>query len=314
VVPQTSPLAIETRGLSKLFGGVPAVDAIDLAVPVGSTYGFLGPNGSGKTTTIRVLLGLLSPSSGSWALLGRSMPERGMTTLPHVGALVEGPAFYPWLSGHDNLARLDAMGPDGQASTRERRIGEALARVGLSAAAKKKYKAYSLGMRQRLGLASALLRPRQLLVLDEPTNGMDPQGTREIRHLVRQLGAEGSTVFLSSHLLSEIEQVCTHVGVMHRGKLLMQGMLEDLRASAVPKLRVETDDPARAAQLLAGLGLADVALEGSQLVGMLNGLRPEDCCRHLVEAGIGVRMLVREQRSLEDAFVALTGEGFNVAG
>jgi ABC-2 type transport system ATP-binding protein len=300
--------------LSKLFGGVPAVDAIDLAVPVGSTYGFLGPNGSGKTTTIRVLLGLLSPSSGSWALLGRSMPERGMTTLPHVGALVEGPAFYPWLSGHDNLARLDAMGPDGQASTRERRIGEALARVGLSAAAKKKYKAYSLGMRQRLGLASALLRPRQLLVLDEPTNGMDPQGTREIRHLVRQLGAEGSTVFLSSHLLSEIEQVCTHVGVMHRGKLLMQGMLEDLRASAVPKLRVETDDPARAAQLLAGLGLADVALEGSQLVGMLNGLRPEDCCRHLVEAGIGVRMLVREQRSLEDAFVALTGEGFNVAG
>jgi ABC-2 type transport system ATP-binding protein len=237
-----------------------------------------------------------------------------MTTLPHVGALVEGPAFYPWLSGHDNLARLDAMGPDGQASTRERRIGEALARVGLSAAAKKKYKAYSLGMRQRLGLASALLRPRQLLVLDEPTNGMDPQGTREIRHLVRQLGAEGSTVFLSSHLLSEIEQVCTHVGVMHRGKLLMQGMLEDLRASAVPKLRVETDDPARAAQLLAGLGLADVALEGSQLVGMLNGLRPEDCCRHLVEAGIGVRMLVREQRSLEDAFVALTGEGFNVAG
>lgn len=314
MVPQTSPLAIETRGLSKLFGGVPAVDAIDLAVPVGSTYGFLGPNGSGKTTTIRVLLGLLSPNSGSWALLGQSMPERGMTTLPHVGALVEGPAFYPWLSGHDNLARLDAMGPDGQASTRERRIGEALARVGLSAAAKKKYKAYSLGMRQRLGLASALLRPRQLLVLDEPTNGMDPQGTREIRHLVRQLGAEGSTVFLSSHLLSEIEQVCTHVGVMHRGKLLMQGMLEDLRASAVPKLRVETDDPARAGQLMAGLGLADVALEGSQLVATLNGLRPEDCCRHLVEAGIGVRMLVREQRSLEDAFVALTGEGFNVAG
>ncbi|MGA3217648.1 MAG: ABC transporter ATP-binding protein [Acidimicrobiales bacterium] len=313
-MPQTSPLAIETRGLSKLFGGVPAVDAIDLAVPVGSTYGFLGPNGSGKTTTIRVLLGLLSPSAGSWALLGRPMPEQGMSTLPRVGALVEGPAFYPWLSGHDNLARLDAMGPDGQSSTRERRIAEALARVGLSAAAKKKYKAYSLGMRQRLGLASALLRPRQLLVLDEPTNGMDPQGTREIRHLIRQVGEEGSTVFLSSHLLSEIEQVCSHVGVMHRGKLLMQGMLEELRASAVPKLRVETDDPARAGQVLAGLGMADVAREGSQLVGTLNGLRAEDCCRHLVEAGIGVRMLVREQRSLEDAFVALTGEGFNVAG
>jgi ABC-2 type transport system ATP-binding protein len=237
-----------------------------------------------------------------------------MATLPRVGALVEGPAFYPWLSGHDNLARIDAMGPDGQSSTREARIGEALARVGLGAVAKKKYKAYSLGMRQRLGLASALLRPRQLLVLDEPTNGMDPQGTREIRHLIRQLGEEGSTVFLSSHLLSEIEQVCSHVGVMHRGKLLMQGMLEELRAGAVPKLRVEVDDPARAGELLAGLGMADIAREGNQLVGALNGLAPEDCCRHLVEAGIGVRMLIKEQRSLEDAFVALTGEGFNVAG
>jgi ABC-2 type transport system ATP-binding protein len=314
VVLPTSTLAIETRGLSKVFGGVPAVDGIDLAVPVGSTYGFLGPNGSGKTTTIRVLLGLLSPSAGSWALLGEAMPERGMATLPRVGALVEGPAFYPWLSGHDNLARIDAMGPDGQSSTREARIGEALARVGLGAVAKKKYKAYSLGMRQRLGLASALLRPRQLLVLDEPTNGMDPQGTREIRHLIRQLGEEGSTVFLSSHLLSEIEQVCSHVGVMHRGKLLMQGMLEELRAGAVPKLRVEVDDPARAGELLAGLGMADIAREGNQLVGALNGLAPEDCCRHLVEAGIGVRMLIKEQRSLEDAFVALTGEGFNVAG
>ncbi len=206
------------------------------------------------------------------------------------------------------------MGPDGQSSTRGPRIADALARVGLSATAGKKYRAYSLGMRQRLGLASALLRPRQLLVLDEPTNGMDPQGTREIRHLIRQLGEEGSTVFVSSHLLSEIEQVCSHVGVMHRGKLLMQGMLEDLRSSAVPKLRVETDDPARSAQLLAALGLGDVAREGSQVVGTLNGLRPEDCCRHLVEAGIGVRMLLKEQRSLEDAFVALTGEGFNVAG
>jgi ABC-type multidrug transport system ATPase subunit len=314
VVPQSPALAVQTQRLSKVFGGVPAVDAIDLAVPVGSTYGFLGPNGSGKTTTIRVLLGLLSPTSGSCALLGEPMPQRAMTTLPHVGALVEGPAFYPWLSGHDNLARIDAMGPDGRSSTRERRIADALARVGLSAAAKKKYKAYSLGMRQRLGLASALLRPRQLLVLDEPTNGMDPQGTREIRHLIRQLGEEGSTVFVSSHLLSEIEQVCSHVGVMHRGKLLMQGMLEDLRASAVPKLRVDTDDPARSAEVLAALGLADVAREGSQVVGTLNGLRPEDCCRHLVEAGVGVRMLVKEQRSLEDAFVALTGEGFNVAG
>jgi lantibiotic transport system ATP-binding protein len=307
-------MAVETHGLAKHFGSLHAVDGIDLAVPAGSTYGFLGPNGSGKTTTIRVLLGLVSPTAGSWSLLGQPMPERSMSTLPHVGALVEGPAFYPWLSGQDNLARYDSMGPDWRSPTRAKRIAEALERVGLTAAAKKKYRAYSLGMRQRLGLAWALLRPCQLLVLDEPTNGMDPQGTREIRHLVRQLGAEGATVLLSSHLLSEIEQVCSHVGVMHRGKLLMQGTLDDLRASSVPKLRIEADDPARAAEILARMGMADVAIQGPQLVGTLNGLRPEDCNRLLVESGIGVSMLLREQLSLEDAFVALTGEGFNVAG
>jgi ABC-type multidrug transport system ATPase subunit len=311
---ETAAMAVETRGLAKYFGSLHAVDGIDLAVPAGSTYGFLGPNGSGKTTTIRVLLGLVSPTAGSWRLLGQPMPERLMTTLPHVGALVEGPAFYPWLSGQDNLARFDAMGPDWRSATRAARITEALGRVGLTAAARKKYRAYSLGMRQRLGLAWALLRPCRLLVLDEPTNGMDPQGTREIRHLIRQLAAEGATVFLSSHLLSEVEQVCTHVGVMHRGKLLMQGTLDELRASAAPKLRVEADDPARAAEVLARMGMADVAVQGPQLVGTLDGLRPEDCNRSLVEAGIGVRMLLREQVSLEDAFVALTGEGFNVAG
>jgi len=307
-------LAVETHGLAKHFGAVAAVDGVDLAVPAGSTYGFLGPNGSGKTTTIRVLLGLVNPTRGSWSLLGEPMPQRAMAALPRVGALVEGPAFYPWLSGHDNLARLDALGPDGRSSTREKRIGEALARVGLTAAARRKYKAYSLGMRQRLGLAWALLRPRQLLVLDEPTNGMDPQGTREIRHLVRQLAEEGTTVFLSSHLLSEVEQVCTHVGVMHRGKLLMQGTLDELRASSAPRLRVEPDDPARAMEVLGAMGLRDLSRRGPEVVATLGDVAPEECNRRLVEAGVGVRMLLRERASLEDAFVALTGEGFDVAG
>ena len=306
-------LAVETHGLAKNFGNLRAVDGIDLAVPAGSTYGFLGPNGSGKTTTIRVLLGLVSPSAGSWSLLGQRMPERSMSTLPHVGALIEGPAFYPWLSGEANLARFDALGP-GRLPRQRERIAEALARVGLTAAAKKRYKTYSLGMRQRLGLAWALLRPCQLLVLDEPTNGMDPQGTREIRHLIRQVAGEGATVFLSSHLLSEVEQVCTHVGVMHRGRLLKQGTLDELKVTAAPKLRVEADDPTRAAEVLGGMGMADIAIEGLQVIGNLDGLLPEDCCRSLVEAGVGVRMLLREQVSLEDAFVALTGEGFNVAG
>lgn len=306
--------AIETRGLVKRYGAQAAVDGIDLAVPAGSTYGFLGPNGSGKTTTIRALLGLVNPSAGSCRLLGRAMPDDAMSVLPQVGALVEGPAFYPWLSGRDNLARMDAMGPGRPSATRRQRVGHALERVGLSAAAAKKYRAYSLGMRQRLGLAAALLVPRRLLVLDEPTNGMDPQGTREIRNLVRELGAEGATVFLSSHLLAEVEQICTHVGVMNRGKLLMQGTLGDLKSVSEPRLRVETDAPERAAEVMAAMGMKDVGRYGTEVRGLLGPLQPEECCRALVQAGVGVRMLLKEQASLEEAFVALTGEGFDVAG
>jgi ABC-2 type transport system ATP-binding protein len=320
-------LAISTSGLTKRFGSVAAVDEIDLAVPTGSVFGFLGPNGSGKTTTIRILLGLINPSAGSWELLGRPMPESADEALGRVGSLIEGPAFYPWLSGHDNLARLDAAGRDQRRDTREKRIGEALARVGLSAAADKKYRAYSLGMRQRLGLAAALLRPRDLLVLDEPTNGMDPQGTREIRHLVRELAGDGTTIFVSSHLLSEIEQMCTHAAVMSRGRLLAQGTLADLRAAGAARLVVEVDQAAEARKVLEGLGIADLldtaipnqlAINGGEagfrvLSGRLGATPPEDCCRELILAGVAVRGLAVERPSLEDLFVSLTGEGFDVA-
>ncbi|MHB1928551.1 MAG: ABC transporter ATP-binding protein [Acidimicrobiales bacterium] len=308
--------AIATEGLTKRFGDVAAVDGVDLRVPAGSVFGFLGPNGSGKTTTIRMLLGLITPSAGSWALLGRDMPAASERTLPKVGALVEGPAFYPWLSGWDNLARFDAAGADGQRRTRAGRIDVALQRVGLAAAARKKYRAYSLGMRQRLGLASALLRPRQLLVLDEPTNGMDPQGTREIRNLVRDLASDGSTVFLSSHLLSEVEQVCTHAGVMSRGRLLAQGTLAELRAAGETWLRVEVDDPARAVDILKGLALDGLGVEGAVVSARLDpgGADPARCCRELVIGGVEVSSLVSERPSLEDLFVALTGEGFDVDG
>ena len=206
-------------------------------MPRGSVYGFLGPNGSGKTTTIRMLLGLAFPTSGSAQVLGVDMPDGAVRVLSRVGSLVEGPAFYPYLSGWDNLARYDAADGSVSARTAKARIGTALDRVGLTAAAKKKFRNYSLGMKQRLAIAAALLTPRDLIVLDEPTNGLDPQGTREVRTLVRQIAADGITVFVSSHLLAEVEQVSTHVGVMRTGKLVFQGELAALRRTAAPRDR-----------------------------------------------------------------------------
>ncbi len=313
-LPATSATAIETFGLTKRFGEVAVVDELHLSVPSGSVFGFLGPNGSGKTTTIRMLLGLLSPSAGHAELFGRRMPDHAGEVLVHVGALVEGPAFYPWLTGTQNLLRFDRLLPHGRRAGRGRRVGEALERVGLTAASAKRYKAYSLGMRQRLGLASALLQPRRLLILDEPTNGMDPQGTREIRHLVRQLADDGATVFLSSHLLAEIEQVCTHVAVLNLGRLITQGSLAELQARAGTRLRIETADTTLASEVLEGLGLRPTTDGPRAVVAPVEGdrTRPEDVARALVHAGVGLAGLAVERPSLEDTFVALTGEGFDV--
>jgi ABC-2 type transport system ATP-binding protein len=314
--PAGEPAALTTRGLTKRFrGGQVAVNAVDLHVPHGAVFGFLGPNGSGKTTTIRMLLGLVRPTAGEFDLLGRPMPGGALDVLPRVGALVEGPAFHPYLSGRANLVRLDAGDRTVDPRTSRRRIEEALERVGLTAAARKRYRNYSLGMRQRLGLAAALLRPRDLLVLDEPTNGLDPQGTREVRALVRELAAEGSTVFLSSHLLSEVEQVCSHVGVMSRGRLITQGTLAELRSVAAARLRVVVaapDDVGRAAAVLGRAGLEAPEAQDGALVALLGDARPEVVNRELVLAGIGVRELVVERPDLEDVFVSLTGEGFDV--
>jgi ABC-2 type transport system ATP-binding protein len=302
--------AIASSGLTKRFGAVAAVDSVDLAVPSGSIYGFLGPNGSGKTTTIRMLLGLVHPSAGSSRLLDRPTPE----ALPDVGALVEGPAFHPYLSGRANLERLDAADRTADARTARQRVAAALERVGLGAAAGKRYRAYSLGMRQRLGIAAALLRPRQLLVLDEPTNGLDPQGTREVRALVGELARDGVTVFLSSHLLSEVEQLCTDIGVMSAGRLVWQGTLADLRAQQAPRARVSTEDAAVAAATLARLGLSDVRREDGGVSGLLGAAAPEAVVAALVGDGVGVRGFAVERGSLEEQFVHLTGEGFDVSG
>jgi ABC-2 type transport system ATP-binding protein len=304
---------ITTTGLTKRFSsGQVAVDDVDLDVPAGAIYGFLGPNGSGKTTTIRMLLGLIGSTGGTHSLLGVAMPGGAGTVLPQVGALVEGPAFHPYLSGRDNLLRLDAADRSVDGRKAKERVGIALERVGLSAAARKRYRAYSLGMRQRLGLAGALLRPRELFVLDEPTNGLDPQGTREVRTLVREVASEGATVFLSSHLLSEIEQMCTHVGVMSHGRLVFQGSLDDLGSASVTRLRVQTSQPEAAARILGELGLTSPVAQPHQALADLGSADSADVTAALVRAGVPVRQLVVERPDLEELFVGLTGEGFDV--
>ncbi|WP_246203661.1 ABC transporter ATP-binding protein [Streptomyces tailanensis] len=314
---------IATRALTKRYrGGQLAVDGLDLTVPAGSVFGFLGPNGSGKTTTIRMLMGLIEPTSGTAQVLGRPMPRAAKAVLPQVGALIEGPALYGFLSGRDNLLRYDSADPTADPRTRRARVAAALDRVGLTAAAGKKAKAYSLGMKQRLGLAAALLQSRRLLVLDEPTNGLDPQGMREIRALVRELASDGTTVFLSSHLLDEIEQVCSHAAVMAQGRLIAQGPVSELAAGARGRLVVTTPDAADAARVLKEQGIGDVVVEeGAEGAGARVTAESPPPDRDLAElnaalvtAGVRVRGFGLEQASLEDAFVALTGEGFDVAG
>jgi len=312
-VPDASQWAIETVGLTKKFGSQNAVDAISLSVPRGSVFGFLGPNGCGKTTTIRMLLGLAEATSGDIFVLGQSIPKDLEETLPRVGALVEGPAFYPYLSGRDNLMRMDSADKTSDAKTRSQRVESALARVGLTNAAKKKSGAYSLGMKQRLGLANALLRPRDLLILDEPTNGLDPQGTREVRNLIRSLAAEGITIFLSSHLLLEIEQLCTHVAVMSAGSIVAQGSLPELRSLGATRLILEVDQVETTMEILEKQGVGPVTVVGHTLttpvelgidVGLLNEV--------LVKKKVRVSEIRLERPNLEEYFVELTGEGFDV--
>jgi len=307
--------AISTSELTKRFrGGQLAVDRIDLAVPPGSVYGFLGPNGSGKTTTIRMLLGLAFPTSGTASLLGVPVPDGATKVLHRVGSLVEGPAFYTQLSGRANLARIDAVDATADPATTGTRVTAALERVGLLAAAKKHYRAYSLGMKQRLAIAASLLQPRELIILDEPTNGLDPQGTREVRALIREIATDGVTVLVSSHLLAEVEQICTHVGVMRTGRLVFQGTLEAMRARGAARVQVRTTEPVQAAEVLTKLGLTDIQSSDGEVSAQIGDHVPEVVCRELVMAGVPVAGFDTPRPSLEDLFVELTGEGFDVDG
>ncbi|MGD9959652.1 ABC transporter ATP-binding protein [Nocardioides sp.] len=291
---------IRTTSLTKRYGPITAVDGIDLDVREGDIYGFLGANGSGKTTTVRMLLGLVLATSGSVEVLGHTMPASARTVLPQVGALVEGPAAYPQLSGRANLALFDSMGAAGERRTRAGRVDDVLEQVGLGGVDKRPVRAYSLGMRQRLGLANALLGRPRLLILDEPTNGLDPQGIREIRRLLLDLHAGGTTIFLSSHLLAEVEQLCTRVGVLDRGRVVLQDQLSELQ-KPTGRIFVSTPDVARARTLLDG------QVEAHDASSML--VRVSDAAAlnaRLVQAGVRVEVLTPERHSLEDVVLAAT--------
>jgi ABC-2 type transport system ATP-binding protein len=292
---------ISTRGLVKQYGRLRAVDGIDLDVQEGDVYGFLGANGSGKTTTVRMLLGLVLPTSGEIDLLGERMPRAGRRVLPRVGALVEGPAHYGHLSGRENLSLLDAAGRGGSWRTRRRRVDDVLEQVGLAGVGRRPVKAYSLGMRQRLGLAGALLRRPELLVLDEPTNGLDPQGITEVRELLLELHRAGTTVFLSSHLLAEVEQLCSRVGVLDRGRLVLQDSLATLTAPTGSTV-VHTPAPDRVRATLDG---RVTSIDGERVI--VKGSDPAEVNALLVGAGIPVTGLALERPTLEEVVLAAAG-------
>ena len=291
--------AIETARLSKRFPGGYGVHELDLAVPAGSIYGFLGPNGAGKTTTIRLLLSLLKPDAGTIRFFGEPL-DRG--ALSNVGALVETPSLYGHLTGRENLEVTRRL-----IAAAERRVDDVLRLAELEDAANRLVRNYSLGMRQRLALALALLGEPRILILDEPTNGLDPAGIQELRALLRRLTAEhGITVFLSSHLLAEIEQIASHLGVLDSGRLLFQGTLDELRRRAPPRLVIGCDDTGRARQELQTAGETVIPGSNGHLVVALQERTSAQINRLLVERGIGVGKLAPDDASLESLFLALT--------
>jgi ABC-2 type transport system ATP-binding protein len=310
--------AIQARGLTKRYGDLAAVDRLDLTVEPGVLYGFLGPNGAGKTTTIRMILGLDFPTEGEVYVLGERVSVSGAAprALRRVGAIIEEPAAWMYLSGRKNLEYFArAGGPSDDVHDRLARIEEVLRLVGLEKAAGKKVKAYSQGMRQRLGIAMALLGRPDLLVLDEPTNGLDPQGMREIRNLLRRMADEGATVFVSSHLLAEVEAMCDRVGVLAGGRLVAEGPPSQLRATA-DRIRIEVDDPARARAILGSV--AGTTLDGSEgaagrvlIVELAPPATAAAVNSALVSGGVEVSELAPDRESLEDVFVSLV-EGADV--
>jgi ABC-2 type transport system ATP-binding protein len=291
---------IRCEGLTKRYGETVAVDGLSLTVTGGQVFGFLGPNGSGKTTTMRMLLGLIEPTAGQAWLNERTLPDPD--GLSSIGAMIEEPAFYPWMTGRKNLAVLALCGPP---LAHHDAIEVVLDRVALEAVADRKVNTYSQGMRQRLGLAAALLRTPKLLLLDEPTNGMDPAGIREFRDLLRTLAGEGTTVFLSSHLLAEVEQVCDRVAVLNHGRLIEEGRVRELTSTRV-RVRVvlEEADQTPARTLLAAWPMTT---DGPNAL-LIDGARGRDVSEVLGRAGVWAHEIRVEHADLEEAFLHLTAD------
>jgi ABC-2 type transport system ATP-binding protein len=297
----SSEFVVETSGLTKRFGERVAVADVDLHVPRGSAFGYLGPNGAGKTTLIRMLLGLTGATAGSMRLLGRPVPEERAAALARVGAIVEEPRFHSHLTGRENLTVI--------AAARDR-IEGALARVGLSQRADERVKRYSLGMRQRLGVARSLLADPELLILDEPTNGLDPAGIHEFRDMIRGFVAEGRTVLLSSHLLDEVEKICDAVAIVDRGQIVLQGSIADLAAGGKQTILIATSDDDRARGILSDHRAVEAAAAGSGGIRVTlsadGDAAGDDISRRLVLAGLAIRRFEPARASLEQRFLEIT--------
>jgi ABC-2 type transport system ATP-binding protein len=299
----SSPPPVSARGLVKRYGEIVAVDHVDLTVEAGDVFGYLGPNGAGKTTSLRMLLGLIRPTEGAVRLFGRDPLLAGARALQGVAGFVEGPCFYPYLSGRRNLQLLADYDDHGAAE----RIDEVLELVELGPRAKDRVGGYSHGMRQRLGIAASLLRAPRLLLLDEPTTGLDPAGMRDMRALVKQLAGEGITLLLSSHLLSEVEELCNRVAIIRSGRIVYEGLLAELMATASAGYHLRVSDLARAHTICLGqTGVHDVDIHDGSLRFSADERAVADLSIALGEAGVGISALIPESASLEELFLGLT--------
>ncbi len=309
-MPAAAPVVLSTHDLTKRFGDTLAVDRLNLSVRRGDVFGFLGPNGAGKTTTIRMIVGLIYPTSGHAMVLDHQVPRDKTEALRHIGGFVEVPAFYANMSARRNLRLMGSLNGD----VEEARIAEVLDMVGLSERADSKVGDYSHGMKQRLGIANALINSPELIILDEPTSGLDPQGMKDVRELVRQLGSGGTTVFLSSHLLHEVEQVCNRAVILNKGRVVVEGPVSELHPEH-SSVKLLTSDQTKARQIIAALiGAQNVGLDEEYLIVQAGDGTTREVVRQLVAQQIGIDAVIpATEQGLEDYFLSLT-ESSEVAG